>query len=241
MNEKKPLSVLIDLPSVKPCFCCCKVEKETYYDVFSMVLFIFIILDIFITVVEFFEGKDGIPITSLVLISDIAVLTLGIFSYVRYKNTQDYSSTWGFVFAIIMNVASWVAMISSVVMFTLSMVFDMDIKRMKGRDDVKSERHFLLLMLGFYCVITPWMCYLVYLTFLYVKVVYDKRRELATLKEELVMDFEGMGEEGGAFEDSKRIGTIVEEDEDIQISNGPGDEKRSDKSLENSFDPMNQA
>ena len=240
MNDRKPLSVLVDLPSVKPCFCCCKVEKETYYDVFSMVIFIFIILDIFLTVVEFFEGKDGILITSLVVISDLAVLTLGIFSYVKYKNTQNYSSTWGFVFAIIINLASWVAMLSSVVMFTLSMVFDIDIERMKGRDDVKSERHFLLLMLGFYCVIMPWMCYLVYLTFLYVKVIYDKRRELATLKKELVLDFEGMGE-GGDLADSKKIGTIVEEDEDIQISNGPVDEKRSDKSLENSFDPMNQA
>ena len=93
------------------------------------------------------------------------------------------------------------------------------------------------MIVGFYCLIMPWMCYLIYLTHLFVSVIFQQRQDLQTRKQTVSINFDAPITEIKEVPEEAN----VDDEEDIKISEGEGDQKRSEKSLENSFEPTIQS
>ena len=181
MNEPH-VTEHLKVSTVTPC-CCCKPSHEQFYKVYTIILIVFLGIQMVGAGIHFGSGEDAIFTFIINLLVNGLLLGFIITGYSHYQTDGNYGNTYSYCYALTVYICSWVA----VVLLILTSIFLIAVGASGMMDMVDStyqnlDQDPMFLYTGclvfLNIIILPASLYMLYLSYLYCSVISKKKREI---------------------------------------------------------------
>ena len=172
----------LKVSTVTPC-CCCKPSHEQFFKVFSIILIVFLGIQMVCAGIGFGSGESGILSFIISLLVNGLLLGFIITGYVQYQKDGNYGNIYSYCYALTDYIFSWVF----VALLILTSIFLIAIGASGMMEIVDSTDHNLDLdpmflyagcLIYLNLVMLPVSLYMLYLSYLYFSVISKKKREM---------------------------------------------------------------
>ena len=180
----------LNVSTVSPC-CCCTPSHEQFFKVYSIVLFVLLGLQLASECVNFGLSETGILSFIVSLLISGLMMGFGVAGYLQYKKDGNFGNSYSYCFALTDYIFSWIMavllVLSDVYLIAVGTKGLMEIMD-SSNSDLDPTHLFVGALVYLNVIMLPLVLYILYLSYLYFKVISAKKSEMkgeSELKEEI--------------------------------------------------------